>query len=100
MPETAISIDGCNSDTPYRWSWNQILVNNGSSSVTFTQRINFFDGAQVSSPSVSMTLSPGERHTQLTRWCSGVNTDHTFRTDWVVTGGARITGPTVQMQRR
>jgi hypothetical protein len=68
--------------------------------VSFTQRLNFFDGLQVSSPSVSMTLSPGEKHTQTTQWCSGVNTDHTFRTDWVMTGGTRLTGPTVDMRRR
>jgi hypothetical protein len=100
VQESALDIPGCGSDTPYRWRWDQILENTGSSAVSFTQRINFFDGVQVSAPSVSMTLSAGERHTQTTQWCSGANTDHNFRTDWVLTGGARVTGPTVQLLRR
>jgi hypothetical protein len=78
--------------------WRQILVNNGSAPVTFSQRLNFFNELQVSSPSETMTLSPGERHERTTRWCSAVRGDHTFRTDWVTNSGTRIAGPTVQLR--
>lgn len=101
VPETpAAIIAGCDSSTPYRWRWDQVLENTGSGSVTFTQRVNFFDGTQVSAPTFTLTLSPGEKHTQTTNWCSGVDTAHTFRTDWVSSSGDRLTGPTVQMQKR
>ena len=67
--------------------------------MTLTQRINYFDGTQVSNPTFTLTLAPGQKHTQTTSWCSGVNTDHTFRTDWIH-GGTTVTGPTVQLRRR
>jgi hypothetical protein len=100
VPWTSAAVDGCSSDTPNRWIWKQVLVNTGSTSVTFSQRLNFFDGLQVSSPSETMTLSPGEKHERTTRWCSGLSGEHTFRTDWVTASGARITGPTARLQRQ
>ena len=101
VPETpAAIIAGCDSSTPFRWRWDQVLENTGSGSVTFSQRINFFDGTQVSAPTFTLTLAPGASHTQTTQWCSSVDTAHTFRTDWVSSGGDRVTGPTVQMQKR
>jgi len=76
-------------------------VENGTSSpVTFSQRINYFNGATVSSPSISVTLAAGQRTTHTTNWCSAVDGEHTFRTDWVISGGATITGPTVRLLRR
>ena len=83
-----------------RWSWKQILVNTGSTSVTMSQRLNFFDGSQANSASDTTTLSPGERYERQTLWCSGLGGDHTFRTDWVTNTGVRITGPTVQLQHQ
>ena len=100
VPWTSAAVDGCTSDTPNRWIWKQVLVNTGSTAVVFSQRLNFFDGSQVSSPSDTRTLSPGERIEQTTRWCSGLAGDHTFRTDWVTSSGTRITGPTVQLLRQ
>jgi hypothetical protein len=97
VARSSIAVDGCDSSTPFRWAWAQILENKGSTAVTFNQRINFFDGSQVSSPTLSLTLSPGEKFTHATRWCSALTGDHTFRTDWVMTSGTRITGPTVQL---
>ena len=41
---------------------------------------------------------PATTHT--THWCSAVDGEHTFRTDWVISGGATITGPTVQLLKR
>jgi hypothetical protein len=79
--------------------WRQILKNNGSTAVTMSQRINFFDNSQVSSAADSVTLSPGETYDRTTRWCSALGGAHTFRTDWVTNTGTRLTGPTVQLER-
>jgi len=65
-----------------------------------SQRINFFDGAQVSAPADSTTVSPGEKYDRTTRWCSALPGDHTFRTDWVLSNGTRLTGPTVQLLKQ
>ena len=104
VPWSNIAVDGCDSSTPNRWAWSQILVNNGPTAVTFSQRINYFDGAQVSNPTLSLTLAPGERYTHPTRWCSAQNTDHTFRTDWVGTTSSgssfTLTGPTLQLRKQ
>jgi hypothetical protein len=91
-------VDGCDASTPNRWAWEQILENKGSTAVTFNQRINFFNGSQVSAPGLSVTLSPGERLAHPTRWCSALSGNHTFRTDWVLTSGQRLTGPTVELR--
>jgi len=80
--------------------WRQLLKNDGGSPVTMSQRLNFFDGSQVSSASDNVTLSPGETYDRTTRWCSALPGDHTFRTDWVTSTGTRLTGPTVQLQKQ
>jgi hypothetical protein len=98
VTRTSAPVEGCDSSTPNRWAWGQVLENKGSSSVSFNQRINFFNGSQVSAPTLSLTLSPGERYTHPTRWCSALSGNHTFRTDWVTTSGQRITGPTVELR--
>ena len=79
--------------------WRQILENKGSTAVTLSQRLNFFDGSQVSSAADNTTLSPGEKYDRTTRWCSALGGAHTFRTDWVTSNGTRLTGPTVQLDK-
>jgi hypothetical protein len=98
VTRTTIAVAECSDSTPNRWAWSQILENKGSTSVTFNQRINFFNDGQVSAPTLSLTLSPGEKHTHPTRWCTSQSGNHTFRTDWVTTSGSTITGPTVQLR--
>jgi hypothetical protein len=98
--QPSLSISGCDSSTPYRWRWDQTVRNNNGSAVTFTQRINFFNGTQVSSPGISVTVQPGQSATHTTNWCSANDGEHTFRTDWVMSGGGTVTGPTVRLLRR
>jgi hypothetical protein len=97
VPKTGAAIDGCDSATPNHWIWTQVLVNTGGTAITFSQRLNFFDGSQVSSPSETSTLSPGEKIERTTKWCSGLSGSHTFRTDWVTSSGTRLTGATAQL---
>ena len=100
VPWTSAAVDGCDSSTPNHWIWKQILVNNGSASVIFSQRVNHFDGLQVSSPLDTITLAIGERYERTTRWCSGLPGDHTFRTDWITNTGVTLTGPTAQLRKQ
>jgi len=101
VPWTNIAVDGCDSNTPNRWAWAQNLENKGSQAVTFTRRNNYFDGSLANFGTFSLTLSPGEKYTHATRWCSGVNADHTFRTDWIGTtasgSSVTVTGPEVRL---
>jgi hypothetical protein len=96
----ALSIGGCDSSTPFRWRWDQIVENNTSNSVTFTQRINIFNGIQASAPNITVTVAAGQRTTHTTNWCSGTDGEHTFRTDWVMSTGTTVTGPNVRLLRR
>jgi hypothetical protein len=100
VPWTSAAVDGCDASTPNRWIWRQIIVNNGSTTVVFSQRFNFFDDRQVSAPLETVTLAPGERHERTTRWCSGLPGDHTFRTDWDLSTGVKMTGPTVRLLKQ
>jgi hypothetical protein len=100
VPWTSAAIDGCDASTPHHWIWTQVVVNNGSTTVVFSQRFNFFDGLQVSAPLDTVTLAPGQRHERVTRWCSGLPGDHTFRTDWDLSTGVKMTGPTVQLLKQ
>jgi hypothetical protein len=105
VPWSDTPIDGCGSDRPNRWVWDQILRNTGGTRITLTERVNFFNGDQVSRPTgFSISIEPGASHTQTTRWCSALDGDHTFRTDWSGSdaSGNRISlnGPTVTMRKK
>ena len=101
VPESPQAIiAGCDSSTPFRWRWDQVIRNNDSGPVTFTQRVNFFNGSQVSSPGISVTLQAGQSTTHTTNWCSANDGEHTFRTDWVLSGGTTVSGPTVRLLKR
>ena len=106
VPESGAPVDGCNSDRPYRWIYDQVLRNPGGTAINLTERTNFFDGARFGNPvtGFTITIQPGGEHRQTTRWCSSVNTQHTARTDWTGsdTAGNKIalTGPTITLAKR
>ena len=81
-----------------------MLKNTGGTAITLTERVNYFNNDRVSSATSNITIQPGATHTQTTRWCSSVDAEHTFRTDWSgsVAGGAKITatGPTVRLLKK
>jgi hypothetical protein len=81
-----------------------VLRNVGGTALTLTRRANYFDGTKISEPSVSITIQPGQTHTQPTAWCSARNEQHTARTDWFGsdTAGNKVdlTGPTITLQPR
>ena len=95
--QSGVAVSGCGSNVPYRWVWEQILENTGGSTLILSSRVNFVDGAQLSTAQAAVTLQPGEKHTQPTAYCSGANTAHNFRTDWESNTGTKYTGPTVDL---
>ena len=88
-----------------RWHYDQILRNAGGVRLTISDRVDLFDGAQVSSRSgLGIVLAPGQETTIRTRWCSANNTEHRAQTNFSGSddAGARIsfTGPTVRLLPR
>ena len=95
----------CPADRQNKWKWDQILRNTGGTKITLTERVNYFDNAEVSRVgNFSIGIDPGTSFKYGTLWCSSVNNDHTFRTDWSGsdTSGNKIaaTGPTVTLKKR
>ena len=77
---------------------------NGGSRITLTERVNFFNGDRVSTVSDTINIEPGQSFTKATSWCSAVNDQHTFRTDWSGSdaAGNKISaqGPTVTLRKQ
>lgn len=87
------------------WKWDQILKNTGTIKISLTERVNYQDNIKVSNPTgFTITIDPGKEFTYATLWCSSVNNDHTFRTDWLGSdekgGKVSVTGPTVTLKKR
>ena len=95
--ESGAAVSGCGSNVPYRWVWDQVLENTGGSTLILSVRVNYVDGARLSTAQAAVTLAPGQKHTQPTAYCSGANTAHNFRTDWEANVGTTYTGPTVEL---
>jgi hypothetical protein len=105
VPGDTNAVSGCDSSRPNRWRWEQILRNTGGTRITLTERKNFLNGGDFSTvSSFTINIEPGASHTQPTAFCSAVNDDQTFRTDWSGSdaGGNRIsvTGPNVSLRKR
>jgi hypothetical protein len=94
---------GCGS-LPHTWQYTQTLRNSGGATITISDRVNFFDGTEVSrQSSLGIVIQPGGTFTVTpqTRWCSANNIEHTARTDWSGTDAAgasiAVTGPLVRL---
>ena len=96
--------NGCTSDRPNKWSWDQILRNTGGSRITLTERVNYQDGVLFSRASDSITIEPGTSFTRPTFVCLATSTEHKFRTDWSGSDAAgnriSLTGPTVTLLKK
>jgi hypothetical protein len=94
-----------NCSLPHTWQYEQVLRNTGGSTVTLSDRENFFDGASVSRQSgLGMNIAPGAETRVTTRWCSQNNIEHRAATNWSGSDAAnnRITvnGPQVRLLPR
>lgn len=100
-------MSGCDSNRPNRWRWEQVLTNTGGTRISLTERTNYLNGGLFGSGPVTgftINIEPGGTHTQPTAFCSAVNEEQSFRTDWSGSdaSGSRIsvTGPNVTLQKR
>ena len=105
VPWDSNAVSGCDGTRPNRWHWDQVLRNTGGSRITLTERVNYLNGGEFSRVGgFTISIDPGQTHTQATAICSAVNDDQTFRTDWSGSdaGGTRIavTGPNVRLLKR
>ena len=88
-----------------RWHYEQTLTNTGGTTLTISDRADFFDGVQVSTRSgLGIVLAPGQDTTITTSWCSANNIEHRAQTNFSGSdeSGNRVTftGTTVRLQPR
>jgi hypothetical protein len=103
VPWSSEPVPNCN--LANRWHYDQILRNTGGRRITISDRIDFFDGVQVSTRGgLGIVLDPGAETSIRTRWCSANNVEHRAQTNWSGSdeGGTRIsvTGTVVRLLPR
>src|SRR5262245_39677715 len=75
--ERISDVPGCSS-FQNTWFYDQTLTETGGSTVTFTQRIDLFDGGRTNDRSDLNIVVPANGSLTLkTRWCSQTSVDHT-----------------------
>lgn len=94
-----------NCSLPHTWQYEQKLRNAGGSTVTLSDRENFFDGVSVSKQSgLGIVIQPGATFALTTRWCSANNIEHRAATNFTGSDAAgnriNVTGPTVRLLPR
>lgn len=96
---------GC-TNVPNTWFYTQVLTNSGTNAITVNDRVDLFNGAQVSTRgSLGIALAAGATTSITTRWCSVASGAQTAQTNWsgvdTTTGAAlAVTGPMVTLQAR
>ena len=103
VPWSAEPVENCN--LANRWHYDQVLRNAGGTRLTISDRVDLFDGAQVSSRSgLGIVLDPGQETTIRTRWCSANNIEHRAQTNYSGSDDAgnriSVTGPSVRLLPR
>jgi len=88
-----------------RWHYEQTLRNVGGTTLTISDRADFFDGVQVSTRSgLGIVLAPGQDTIITTSWCSANNIEHRAQTNFSGSdeSGNQVifTGTTVRLQPR
>jgi hypothetical protein len=96
-------IDGCSLSNT--WQYDQILLNSGGARLTISDRVDLFDGVQVSTRSaLGIVLAPGAQTSIRTRWCSANATEHRAQTTFTGSDDAgnriSVAGPTVRLAAR
>jgi len=84
------------------WFYDQVLQEYGGQTVTFTSRIDTFDGRTANNiTGLRIVLGPHESTTLRARWCSGAGTAHSAQSMFNGTDGAgnvvTVTGPVAQL---
>lgn len=84
------------------WQYEQRLTNTGGSTVTLSDRENFFDGVSVSKPTgLGIVLASGASISIPTSWCSANNIEHRASSNFTGSDAAgnrvNFAGPTVRL---
>jgi hypothetical protein len=59
------------------WFYDTVLLENGGGNVTFTSRVDLFDGKTANNiTGLKIVLGPHDTVVLHTRWCSGASTSH------------------------
>ncbi|MGH9253422.1 MAG: hypothetical protein ACRD3C_02510 [Vicinamibacterales bacterium] len=86
-----------------RWQYQQTLRNTGGTGLTISDRVDFFDGVEVSKRSgLGIVLPPGADAAITTHWCSGNNVAHRTQTNFSGSDDngnpIAVIGPIVRLQ--
>ena len=75
-----IPIASCDTNHPYTWFYDQVLINDRGLALTLTQRENFFEGRYTSTNPQVIQIRPNGTVRIQTRWCSGYAKPHYTQT--------------------
>jgi hypothetical protein len=101
VPWSGAAVSGCN--LANRWHYEQVLTNTGGTTVTVSDRVDFFNGTEVRRRAdLGIVLEPGAEARIATEWCSSNNIEHRAQTNFSGSdaGGNPVTvaGTTVRLQ--
>jgi hypothetical protein len=103
VPWSGDVVSSCN--LANRWRYEQLLTNIGSTTVTVSERVDFFDGAEVRRLSnLGIVRAPGTDTRISTEWCSSNNIEHRAHTNFRGSDDSgnhlTVTGTTARLQRK
>jgi hypothetical protein len=86
VPYSTTPIAGCAATSKSTWFYDQMLRETGGVAVTFTSRIDRFDGREVNKPTGLNLVVPANGSLAVaTKWCSGAAVSHTAQTTFMGT---------------
>ena len=84
VPYSTTPIAGCSATSKNTWFYDQILRETGGVAVTFTSRIDKFDGRTVNTPTgLNLAVAANGSLTVPTKWCSSAAVAHTAQTTFI-----------------
>jgi hypothetical protein len=86
VPYSTTPIAGCAATSKNTWFYDQMLRETGGVAVTFTSRIDKFDGREVNKPTgLNLVVPANGSLTVPTKWCSSAAVFHTAQTTFIGT---------------
>jgi hypothetical protein len=86
VPYSTTPIAGCAATAKSTWFYDQILRETNGVTVTFTSRIDKFDGRVVNQPTgLNLKVNRNNSLTVPTKWCSSAAVSHTAQTTFIGT---------------
>jgi hypothetical protein len=86
VPYSTTPIAGCAATAKSTWFYDQMLRETSGVTVTFTSRIDKFDGRVVNQPTgLNLKVNANNSLTVPTKWCSSAAVSHTAQTTFIGT---------------